>query len=99
MKAGSEGIPYLLETCESLLSIDGSHERVVLIACDKNVQKRNCIVLFKFNGEFNNDSCRLDFHRSLASGLSSPRRTARTMSVTSIHNLFHAALLVAGYFI
>ena len=28
-------------------------ESVVLITCDKNVQKRNCIVLFKFNGKFN----------------------------------------------
>ena len=24
-----------------------------MITCDKNVQKRNCIVLFKFNGKFN----------------------------------------------
>ena len=28
-------------------------ESVVLITCDKNVQKWNCIVLFKFNGKFN----------------------------------------------
>ena len=41
----SEGIPFRGETCESFLSVDGCHESVVLIMCDKNVQKRNCIVL------------------------------------------------------
>ena len=45
----SEGIPFRVETCESFLSVDGCHESVVLITCDKNVQKRNYIVLFKFN--------------------------------------------------
>ena len=49
----SEGIPFRVETCESFLSVDGCRESVVLIACDKNVQKRNCIVMFKFNGKFN----------------------------------------------
>ena len=51
--SGDEGIPFRVETCESFLSVDGCHEKVVLITCDKNVQKRNCIVLFKFNDEFN----------------------------------------------
>ena len=51
--SGDEGIPFRVETCESFLSVDGCHEQVVLITCDKNVQKRNCIVLFKFNDEFN----------------------------------------------
>ena len=41
------------EACESFLSVDGCHESAVLITCDKNIQKRNCIVLFKFNGKFN----------------------------------------------
>ena len=49
----SEGIPFRVETCESLLSVDGCHESIVLIMCDKNVQKWNCIVLFQFNGKFN----------------------------------------------
>ena len=50
----SEGIPlFRVETCESFLSVDGCHESVVLITCDKNVQKRNYIVVFKFNGKFN----------------------------------------------
>ena len=49
----SEGIPFRVETCESFLLVDGCHESAVLITCDKNVQKRNCIVLFKFNGKFN----------------------------------------------
>ena len=47
----SEGIPFRVETCESFLSVDGCHESVVLVTCDKNVQKRNCIVLFKFKSE------------------------------------------------
>ena len=49
----SEGIPFRVETCESFLSLGGCHESVVLITCDENVQKRNCIGLFKFNGKFN----------------------------------------------
>ena len=44
---------FSVEACESFLSVDGCHESAVLITCDKNVQKRNCIVLFKFNGKFN----------------------------------------------
>ena len=36
------------------VSVDGYHESVLLITCDKNVQKRNCIALFKFiNIKFN----------------------------------------------
>ena len=49
----SEAISFRVETCESFLSVDGCHKSVLLITCDKNVQKRNCIVLFKFNGKFN----------------------------------------------
>ena len=49
----SEGIPFRVETCESFLSVYGCRESVVLITCDKNVQKWNCIVMFKFNGKFN----------------------------------------------
>ena len=50
--SGDEGIPFRVETCESFLSVDGCHESVVLITYDENVQKRNCIVLFKFSGKF-----------------------------------------------
>ena len=32
----NEGIPLLVETCESFLSVGGCHESVVLITCDKN---------------------------------------------------------------
>ena len=43
---------YFLLSCGRFLSVDGCHESVVLITCDKDVQKRNCIVLLKFNCEF-----------------------------------------------
>ena len=43
----SEGIPFRVETCESFISVDWCHESVTLITCDWNVEKRNCIVLFK----------------------------------------------------
>ena len=51
----SEGIPFSVETCESFLSVDGCHESAVLITCEfiRMSKKRNCIVLFKFNGKFN----------------------------------------------
>ena len=48
-----DGIPFRVETCESFLSVDGCHESVVVITCDKNAQKRNCTVLFKSNSKFN----------------------------------------------
>ena len=48
----SERLLFRIETCESFLLVDRCHETVVLIACDKNVLKRNCIVLFRFNGKF-----------------------------------------------
>ena len=53
MLSWSAGIPSREEPRESFLSVDGCHEITVLITCDKNVQKRNCIVLFKFNRKFN----------------------------------------------
>ena len=56
----SEGIPFRVETCESFLSVDGCHESAVLIACDKNVQKRNCIALFKFNGKFKMEKFKME---------------------------------------
>ena len=48
----SEGILFCVETCQSLLSVDGCHKSVILITCDKNVQKRNCIAPLKFNAKF-----------------------------------------------
>ena len=33
----SEGIPFRVETCESFLSVNGCHESVVLITCDKKL--------------------------------------------------------------
>ena len=42
-----------VETGERFLSIDGSGKRVVKLAFDENIKKRNLLVLFKFNGELN----------------------------------------------
>ena len=41
-----------IETFESFVLVDRCHDTVVLNACDKNVLKRNCIVLFRFDGKF-----------------------------------------------
>ena len=49
----SERIPFRVQTCERFLASNGCHESVILSTCDKNVQTRNCLVLFKFNGRFN----------------------------------------------
>ena len=42
-----------IETSERFLSVDGSGKRVVRLAFDENIMKRNLLVLFKFNGELN----------------------------------------------
>ena len=40
-----------METSERFLSVDGSGKRVVKMAFDENIKKKNLLVLFKFNGE------------------------------------------------
>ena len=48
-----ERIPLSVETSERFLAVDGSGKRVVRLAFDENTKKRNLLLLFKFNGEFN----------------------------------------------
>ena len=48
-----ERIPLSVETSERFLSVDGSGKRVVKMAFDENIKKRNLLVLFKFNGKLN----------------------------------------------
>ena len=48
-----ERIPLSLKTSERFLSVDGCGGRVVKMAFDENIKKRNLSVLLKFNGELN----------------------------------------------
>ena len=64
-----ERIPLSVETSERFLSVDGSGKRVVKMAFDENIKKRNLMVLFKFNGELNVLVPAIEIRKELNSGV------------------------------
>ena len=58
-----------VDTSERFLSVDGSGKRVVKMAFDENVKKRNLLVLFKFNGALNVLVPAIEIRKKLNSGV------------------------------
>ena len=58
-----------VKTSERFLLVDGSGERVVKMAFDEDIKKRNLLVLFKFNGELNVLVPAIEIRKELNSGV------------------------------
>ena len=73
-----------VETSERFLSVDGSGKRVVKMAFDENIEKRNLLVLFKFNGELNVLVSAIEIRKELNRGVLIVKQGESVINISNI---------------